>query len=92
MEHVGVRALKQNASAVVAAAAAGTPVTITDRGRPTALLSAIPQGRLTQLLTTGRARPPRCPGGIASLPAPAVAGFHGGLSAALRELRDSERY
>ncbi|NOX31973.1 MAG: type II toxin-antitoxin system prevent-host-death family antitoxin, partial [Actinobacteria bacterium] len=31
---VGIRALKQNASAVVAEAAAGETVTITDRGRP----------------------------------------------------------
>ena len=32
MAHVGIRALKQNASAVVAGVAAGQAVTITDRG------------------------------------------------------------
>lgn len=36
MSQVGVRALKQNASAVVADAAAGREITITDRGRPVA--------------------------------------------------------
>jgi len=33
MSEVGIRALKQNASAVVADAAAGQTITITDRGR-----------------------------------------------------------
>ncbi|MFN2486319.1 MAG: type II toxin-antitoxin system Phd/YefM family antitoxin [Acidimicrobiia bacterium] len=36
MSVVGIRALKQNASAVVAEAASGELVTITDRGRPVA--------------------------------------------------------
>ena len=36
MSEVGIRALKQNASAVVAEAASGETVTITDRGRPVA--------------------------------------------------------
>lgn len=42
MSEVGIRALKQNASAVVAEAAAGETVTITDRGRPVAQTTAIP--------------------------------------------------
>ena len=41
MSEVGIRALKQNASAVVAEAAAGETVTITDRGRPVAQMAAI---------------------------------------------------
>jgi len=59
MADVGIRALKQNASAVVADAAAGATITITDRGRPVAQLSPIPMTRLQALLDTGRARPAR---------------------------------
>jgi prevent-host-death family protein len=50
MTEEGIRALKQNASQVVARVAAGEIVTITDRGRPVALLSPIPVGRLDALV------------------------------------------
>jgi len=53
MSEVGIRALKQNASAVVAEAAAGDAVTITDRGRPVAVMTAIPQSRLQALIEAG---------------------------------------
>jgi prevent-host-death family protein len=56
---VGIRALKQNASAVVARAASGEVITITDRGRPVAQLTPLPGGRLEELVEGGRARPPR---------------------------------
>ena len=59
MSEVGIRALKQNASAVVAEAAAGETVTITDRGRPVAQMTAIPTSRLRGLIDAGRARPAR---------------------------------
>ncbi|MCX6410098.1 MAG: type II toxin-antitoxin system prevent-host-death family antitoxin, partial [Actinobacteria bacterium] len=36
MDQIGIRALKQNASAVVARAAAGEALIITDNGRPVA--------------------------------------------------------
>ena len=68
MTEVGIRALKQNASAVVAQAAAGERVTITDRGRPVAQLTPIPSSRLQQLVEAGRARPARR--SLADLPAP----------------------
>jgi prevent-host-death family protein len=87
MTQVGIRALKQNASAVVAHAAAGETVTITDRGRPVAQLTAIPSSRLQQLLNSGHARPPRH--GIGDLPAP-DAGLR--LSDELAAMRDAERY
>ncbi|MBK5222945.1 MAG: type II toxin-antitoxin system prevent-host-death family antitoxin [Acidimicrobiia bacterium] len=58
MSTVGVRELKQNASAVVADAAAGETVTITHRGRPVAQMTSIPASRLHALLEAGRARPP----------------------------------
>jgi len=87
MSEVGIRALKQNASAVVADAAAGETVTITDRGRPVAQMTAIPSSRLDGLLASGRARPARRR--IGDLPAPA-----GGprLSEELAAMRAAERY
>lgn len=87
MAEVGIRALKQNASAVVAQAAAGETVTITDRGRPVARLTAIPASPLAELLDTGRARPPRRR--LADLPAPQPGPD---LSAELAAMRDAERY
>ena len=53
---VGIRALKQNASAVVARAAAGEIITITDRGRPVARLTPIPKSRLQEMIDSGLAR------------------------------------
>ncbi len=66
MAEVGIRALKQNASAVVARAAMGETITITDRGRPVAQLAPLPVGRLEDLISSGRARAPRRP--ISRLP------------------------
>ncbi len=87
MSEVGIRALKQNASAVVAGVVAGETVTITDRGRPVALMTAIPSSRLEGLLESGRARPARS--GFADLPAPEDGPS---LSAVLAAMRDDERY
>lgn len=68
MSEVGIRALKQNASAVVAAAAAGVTITITDRGRPVAQLTPIPAGRFDRLMEAGRIRAPKR--SLGELPAP----------------------
>ncbi len=87
MSEVGIRALKQNASAVVAEAAAGETVTITDRGRPVARMSAIPKSRLLALIEEGRARPARGRLIDLSVPEPGP-----DVSSALREMRDDERY
>lgn len=93
MDQVGIRELKQNASAVVATVAAGHPVTITDRGRPAAVLSPIPRTRLAALLASGAARAPRRAGGIAALPpAAAVDGDDGAVSRELAAFRAAERY
>jgi prevent-host-death family protein len=86
MSEVGIRALKQNASAVVADAASGETVTITDRGRPVAQMTAIPKSRLQALIGAGRARVARRR--IEDLPAP-QAGPQ--LSSELRTMRDAER-
>ncbi len=87
MVEVGIRALKQNASAVVADASAGTTITITDRGRAVAQMTAVPSSRLRQLVTSGKARPPRRD--IRTLPPP---GPGPNLTEELAATRGSERY
>jgi prevent-host-death family protein len=87
MTEVGIRALKQNASAVVAQAAAGERVTITDRGRPVAQLTPIPSSLLEQLCSAGRARPAKVD--VADLPAPRPGPD---LSGELAAQRNAERY
>ena len=87
MSEVGIRALKQNASAVVAEAAAGETVVITDRGRPVAQLTPIPTSPLQRLIAAGAARPPRRD--ISQLPIPEVGPP---LSRELAAMRDAERY
>ena len=87
MTTVGIRALKQNASAVVAEAASGETITITDRGRAVALVTAIRSSRLQQIVAAGRARPALRR--LADLPAPAPGPD---VSSALAAMRDEERY
>ena len=87
MTEIGIRALKQNASAVVAQAAAGEHLTITDRGRPVAQLTPIRASRLEQLLDAGRARAAKHD--IAALPSPEPGP---NLSAELAAQRGAERY
>ncbi|WP_026852018.1 type II toxin-antitoxin system Phd/YefM family antitoxin [Glaciibacter superstes] len=87
MSEVGIRALKQNASAVVARAAAGETLTITDRGRPIAQLTALSSSVLQQLVESGRARPPRR--SIRELAAPEPGPS---LSTELARMREAERY
>lgn len=91
MTEVGIRALKQNASAVVREAAAGELVTITDRGRPVAQLVPMTGSRVEALIAADRARPPRRL--LSGLPAPARrAQDRRSLSEALEETRRTERY
>ncbi len=87
MTEIGIRALKQNASAVVASAAAGEVITIALRGQPVARLTAIPASPLEELVTSGRARPARH--NLADMPEP-MKGLN--LSEALAEMRAEERY
>ncbi|MHB8191627.1 MAG: type II toxin-antitoxin system Phd/YefM family antitoxin [Ferrimicrobium sp.] len=91
MSIVGIRALKQNASQVVARAAAGEVVTITDRGRAVAQLVPVPAGRVAAFIASGRAREAK--GSLAALGAPCEAGAqHLVLSEVLATMRDEERY
>ncbi len=67
-DQVGVRALQQNASAVVSRAAAGEIIEITDRGRPVAQIVPLAESRLAALIRAGLARPARR--GLRDLPPP----------------------
>lgn len=87
MSDVGIRALKQNASAVVAEAAAGKTVIITDRGRPVARMTSIPSSRVDALVDAGLAR--RARARITNVPPPTEGPD---LSGALAAMRDDERY
>lgn len=87
MDEVGIRALKQNASAVVAAAAAGEVFVVTDRGRAVAQIGPLPQSPLAGMLQRGEARAARRP--IVELPEP-ITGVT--LSPALQSMRDAERF
>ena len=91
MSEVGIRALKQNASAVVAEAAGGELVTITDRGRPVAQLVPVPASRIEALIAADRARPALQR--LSDLAAP-VRRKRGRrpLSEELEEMRGDERY
>jgi len=87
MSEVGIRALKQNASAVVAQAATGETVTVTDRGRPVAQITAIPSSRLRRLVDSGEARTARH--SINDLSAPERGP---NLTKELTAMRDAQRY
>ena len=88
MKTVGVRALKQNASAVVAEAASGETVIITDRGQPVAQMLPLGGGALRDLERAGLVRKRRH--SAADLPPPLTA--RGSLSDIVRRGRDDERY
>lgn len=89
MGESGIRELRQHASRVVARAAGGEIVTITDRNRPVALLTPIPAGRLERLLAAGMARAATTD--LADLP-PALPADGPSLSVALARMRDDDRF
>ncbi|MFB9733256.1 type II toxin-antitoxin system prevent-host-death family antitoxin [Ornithinimicrobium kibberense] len=88
-QSIGIRELKQNASAAVARAAAGEALVVTDHGRPVARLVPLGASRMSELVTAGLARPPR--GLLADLPRPQGAPSTA-LSRALDEDREDQRY
>lgn len=87
MDEIGIRALKQNASAVVARVAGGETITITDRGRPVALLSPLPKTTLQGLRDSGRLR--HSTHRLRDVTPPTE---QHPLTTALEESRESERY
>jgi prevent-host-death family protein len=91
MSEVGIRALKQNASAVVADAAAGEMVTITDRGRPVAQMVPVAESRVEALVGAEQARPALR--SLRDLPAPSHRPRgRPTLSEAHEQMRKDERY
>lgn len=86
MGSVGIRALKQNASEVVSRVAAGEVLTVTDRGRPVAILSGWQGSNVERLVARGARKPLK---NIKDLPAPTLPA---GLSAELYTMRDEDRY
>jgi prevent-host-death family protein len=91
MSEVGIRALKQNASVVVAEAVAGGLVTITDRGRPVAQLVPLAESRIEALIAADRARPALRR--LSELPAPARRRTkQPAPSDVLQDMRRAERY
>ena len=88
MARVGIRSLKQNASAVVANAASGETVTITDRGRPVAQMTAIPSVRDFKGSATPVAHAPRAEASAHCLLPKAVPACLDEVAA----MRDAERY
>lgn len=91
MKTVGVRALKQNASAVVADASSGEIVTITDRGRAVAQLIPLPASRIEALVAARQARAPKRSLVDLGSPPRRQRGQRE-LSVVLAEMRDEERY
>jgi prevent-host-death family protein len=91
MTSVGVRELRQRASELLRLVEQGETIEVTDRGRPVALLSPLPEGSpLDRLRALGEIDP--ATGDLDDLPEPLVAAP--GVeppSDALRRLRRSER-
>lgn len=87
----GIRSLKQNASAVVARAAAGELITITDRGRPVAQLGPIRGSAVSRLIEAGQLRPALNDVRELAAPHPLEPGEIS-PSAELERMRDDERY
>lgn len=89
-EQVGIRELQQNASKVVARAARGEEIDITDRGRTVARLVPLRSSQFEQLADAGRLRPATHP--MVKLP-PLVEVPPGSPAASeiLAELRADER-
>ena len=87
METAGIRELKQNASAVVAQAAAGQTVVITDRGRPVAQVTPLPESPYEQMLAAGLIRP--ATRRLRDLPPPVDGAA---ITPVLMAMREDERY
>jgi prevent-host-death family protein len=91
MSEVGIRALKQNASKVVARAKAGESITITEHGKPVARLVPIRKTRMEELIEAGLAIPPTRD--IRDLPPPAPRrDGEPTASEELEQMRQEERY
>jgi len=91
MREVGIRALKQNASEVIAEVLHGETIVVTDRGRPVAQISPLPNSPLATHIANGmitKAKNPK-----AKLPKPARLNKNSRtLGDSLKTSRAAERY
>jgi prevent-host-death family protein len=91
MVRVGVRELRQTASELLRRVAQGETFEITDRGRPVAVLSPVPEGSpLERLRATGLTEPATEDVDDLPEPLPLAAGVET-PSAALARIREDER-
>ena len=91
MAEVGIRPLKQSASAVVTMVAAGEPVTIIHHGWPVTLMVPLSASRIDELIASGLARAALRP--LSELPPPVRPGRGTPApSEVLEEMREAERY
>lgn len=86
MATVGIRELRQSASTVVARAAAGETITITDRGRPVAQIGPRTPNGLQALREQGVVREPRTSAADLPMPTPLSPG-----APALSQLLEEDR-
>lgn len=90
MTRVGVRELRQRASELLRLVEGGETIEITDRGRPVAILSPMPEGSpLERLRASGELEP--ATGTLDDLPAPLPSRGAELPSAVLARLRRDER-
>lgn len=87
-ESVGIRELKQNASAVIRRVEAGETVVVTHRGVPVATINPIRRSRLAELEAAGQLR--RATRSPQSVPEPIESDVS--ISDVLRQMREEERY
>jgi prevent-host-death family protein len=96
METIGVRELRQNASKYLRRVAAGESITITDRGKPVAVLNPPPDDQLSlrdRMIANGELIPAADPERKAWLVEPLPPKPEGPtLSEILQQMRDEERY
>jgi len=90
MTTVGIRELRQRASALLRQVERGESIEITDRGRPVALLSPLPDGNpLERMRLAGDIEP--AAGSLDDLPAPLPSQALEPPSRVLARLREHER-
>jgi prevent-host-death family protein len=90
MTSVGVRELRQRASELLRLVESGETIQITDRGRPVALLTPLPEGSPLELLRAGGELEPATTD-LGEVPAPLASRAPELPSAVLARLRRDER-
>ena len=58
---IGIRELRDNLTTTIRRVSAGETIEITNHGKPVAVLSPAPRGRIAQLIARGEATPPKHP-------------------------------